>query len=243
MREKQFREKPDHARDDDGDHKQLYVAIADMRQFVPEDGFHFPVVERLHQPRGDADRILAAVEAGGEGVERRAVDDLELRHRDAARDAEIFEQVVKPGLFLPRHVMPAGHRIDDVLVKEIGDHDPGGGADGGEGERLDEIMRGKGDVCLKRTVAVERHLRQQRTGEHHHVDEQEQAAEQQHRTNLVRCDVRVKTVRGHDALLVVSGIRRSELDRRRLFELAARFAEVEEVLLGESKRTGEQGGR
>src|SRR6202021_1792939 len=34
----------------------------------------------------------------------------------------------------------------------------------------------------------------------HDVDQHEQPGEQQHRTEFVRCDVRVKTVRGHVAL-------------------------------------------
>ena len=123
---------------------------------------------------------------------------------DAVTGGESVTRQQEPRLVLPRHVMAAGHRIDDLLVEEIGDHDPGGSADGGKRKCLDQIAAGEGDVSFERPIAVESHFRQQRAGEYHYVDEQEQAAEQQHRANLVRCNVRVKTIRGHDALPVLA---------------------------------------
>ena len=84
----------------------------------------------FNRPRGDGDGILPLVEPGRVGVQRVAFDDLQLRHRNAARDAEIFQQVIEPGLLLPRHVLAAGDGIDDRLVEEIGDHDPQHGGAG-----------------------------------------------------------------------------------------------------------------
>jgi hypothetical protein len=123
---------------------------------------------------------LTPVESGGERVQRVAVHDLELRHRNAARDAQILEQVIKPGLFLPGDVVAAGHRVDDRLVEEIGDHDPQRRADGGEGQGGDEIARRGMDVVIDRPAAVAHRFADQRAGEHHDVDQQEQPGEQQH---------------------------------------------------------------
>jgi len=49
-----------------------------------------------------------------------------------------------------------------------------------------------------RRTAVIDDLDDQRAGIDDHIDQQEQACEQQHRAEFVRCDVRVKTVGGHD---------------------------------------------
>jgi hypothetical protein len=68
--EEQFSRKADHAGDDDGDHHQLHVAIADMRQLVAEHRFHLVIVERAQEARRDRDGILPGVQAGGEGVQR-----------------------------------------------------------------------------------------------------------------------------------------------------------------------------
>ena len=82
------------------------------------------IVECFHKSRGDRDGILPPVEAARERVQCRAVHHLELRHRNAARDAEIFQEIIEPRLLLPRHVLAAGDGVDHVLVEEIRDHDP-----------------------------------------------------------------------------------------------------------------------
>ena len=157
------------------------------------------------KPRCDRNGVLPPVEAACECVQRRAVHHLQLRHRDAARDAEIFQQIIEPRLLLPRHALAAGHGVDHVLVEEIGDHDPQRGGDGGVGEGRDQVARCAHQVIVDRVVAVHQHFGDQRAGKHQHVDQQKQAGEQQHRTKLVRCDMRVETVRGHDALPVIPG--------------------------------------
>ena len=114
-------EERDDAGDHHGDHQHAHVAVADMGQLVAEHGFHFGIGERLLQPAGHRDGILLLVHPGGEGVERDVVDDLQLRRRDAARDAEVFQEVIKPRLFRAGDFLPAGHGIDHRLVEFIGD--------------------------------------------------------------------------------------------------------------------------
>src|SRR5262249_49560645 len=98
--EDELGEKRDHPGDDHRDHQHAHVAIADVGQLVAEDRFGLGVVERIDQPRGDRDRILLVVHAGGEGVEAVILDHLELRRGDAARDAEVLEEIVEPRLLL-----------------------------------------------------------------------------------------------------------------------------------------------
>ena len=139
------------------------------------------------------------VEAAREGVQRVGLHHLQLRHRDAARDAEIFEQIVKPRLFLAGHLVAAGHRIDDRLVEVVGDDDPDRRRDRSPRATPPEIAPGRAQVVVERSVLVQEHLQEDRAGEHDHVDQEEQPDQQQDRTRLVRCDVGVETVGGHGA--------------------------------------------
>jgi hypothetical protein len=115
------------------------------------------------------------------------------------REIEIFQQIIKPRLFLPGHALAAGDGIDHVLVEEIGDRDPGDRADRRVGQRRDEVARGPHQIVIDRSVAVDHHLRDQRAGIDQHVDQHEQSSEQHRRTEFVRCDMRVETVGGHVA--------------------------------------------
>ena len=177
-----------------------------MGQLVAQHRLDLLIVQRLQQAGGDGDGILPPVEAGRERVQRRAVHHLQLRHRNAARDAEIFQQIIEPRLLLPRHVLAAGDGVDHVLVEEIRDHDPQRGRDRRIGKGRDQVARRGPQIIVDRGVAVDHDFREQRAGIDQHIDQQKQAGEQQHRTKLVRCDMRVEPVRGHDVLPLIAVI-------------------------------------
>jgi hypothetical protein len=130
-----------------------------------------------------------------------SLSNLQFRHRDAARDAEVFQKIIQPRLLLPGHVLAAGDGVDDSLVEEIGDHDPQSRAAGRIGERRGQVARRRRQIVVDRRAAVGEDFRDQRAGIDHDVDQHEQPGEQQHRTELVRGDMRVKTVRGHGGVL------------------------------------------
>jgi hypothetical protein len=104
--------KGDDAGDDHGDHHQPDVAIADMGQLMGDHRLDLGVVELLDQAGGQGHRELLVVDAAGEGVERVALEDGELRRHHAARDAEILQHPVELGLRLPRHALGAGDGLD-----------------------------------------------------------------------------------------------------------------------------------
>jgi len=110
------------------------------------------------------------------------------------------KQIIQPRLLLPGHVFTAGDGIDDRLMEEIGDHDPQRGRPGRVGKGPDDVVQRHRQIIVGRSAAVVDHLDDQRAGVDHHIDQHEQPREQQHRTKPVRCDVRVKTVGGHDGL-------------------------------------------
>jgi hypothetical protein len=85
---------------------------------------------------------LLGVHAGGESVERIGFDHFQLRRRKAARNAKIFQDGVEPRVVAALNFAAAGDSIDHALMKIVGDHDPGRGADGRERRRLEEIDPG-----------------------------------------------------------------------------------------------------
>ncbi len=88
-----------------------------------------------------------------------AFHDLQLRHRNAARDAEVFQQIIEPRLLLPRHVLAAGDGVDHRFVEEIGDHDPQRGGAGRIGKRRDQVARSGRQVVVDRCTAVDQRPR------------------------------------------------------------------------------------
>jgi hypothetical protein len=177
-------EEGDDPGDDDGDHQQAHVAVADVGQFVAEHRLDFGVVKRIEKPGGDRDRVLLLVHPRGEGVEVVILDHLELGRGNAARDAEVLEQIVEPRLLLPRHLAPAGHRVDHALVEFVGDKDPQRGAERRPWRGIEGVIQRAAQQLVGRRVDGER-LAEQRAGIDEQVDQKEQADEQRDRAPLV----------------------------------------------------------
>ena len=194
--EQELGEKGDHAGDDHRDHHHADVAVADMGQLVAEHRFDLGVVEPGEQPGRHGDRVLLLVHPGGEGVERVALHHLQLRHRNAARDAQVFQQIVEARLLLAGHLAPAGDGVDDALVKIIGDDDPHGRADRRPRRGAEKITPSPLQQPLQRGVVRQR-LARERAGIDEQIDEQEQARQQRDRAALVGLDMRVEPVSGH----------------------------------------------
>ena len=191
--EDHFGEERDHACDDHGDHQHAHVAVADVGQLVTQHRLELGIVERLDEPTRHRHGILLLVHAARKGIERGRLDDLELRHGDAARDAEIFEQVIEPRLFLPRHLAPAGHQVDERLVESVRNKDPERSADSRKWCGFHGVDPGALQQPLQRGIVAHR-LSRERRGEHHDVDEEEQADQQQDRAPPVRLDMCVEAV-------------------------------------------------
>ena len=122
--EDELAEERDHAGDDDrGDHH-AHVLVADVRQLVPQHRLELGVVERGEKPAGDGDRVLLLAEAGREGVEAVGVHDLQARHRHAAGDAEVLEQIVEARIILAGDPLRPRHGVDETLVEARGDPHP-----------------------------------------------------------------------------------------------------------------------
>jgi hypothetical protein len=177
--------------------QEFHVAVADMGQLVRKHRFDFAIVEPVEEAARNRDRILLLVQPGRVGVQRRVLGDLQLRHRNAARDAEVFKKIIELRLFLAGHAMRAGLAIDQPLMNAISDKKPDDGADRGKGDRIDEVAKGCLQNAVERRVTIGERFEDQRAGKGQQVNEKKQSDDQKHRADPVRADMRIKTVSGH----------------------------------------------
>ncbi len=119
-----LRHERDHAGEDDGDDQEPRVAVDDVGEFMRQYRLKFRPVQGVEQPARHRDGVALVVDAARVRVHLAGIDDVEPGHGQAARDAEIFEQIVKLRLFLARHGLGACRHVDDRVVEEIADQRP-----------------------------------------------------------------------------------------------------------------------
>ena len=143
-----------------------------------EHRLHFGIVQRLHQPGGDTDLVLRLVDAAGEGIEGRILDDRKLGNRHPSGNAEIFEKVIEPGMALARHLLCPGRPGNHRGIEGKPDPDPSQGQREGDREVTPELPPGIGKDAVERRVEAGRIEGQgQRKG--HDADKQEKAGNQE----------------------------------------------------------------
>ena len=86
----QDRDGADHDADDE---REPDVEVAHVRELVAEDALELLAVELLEEAGRDGDRRMRRVAAGGEGVGRGVVDDVDLGHRDVGGDGQLAHDV------------------------------------------------------------------------------------------------------------------------------------------------------
>ena len=142
-------EEGEDAGEHDRDHHQLRVAVADVGELVRQHGLELVVAQRVEEATGDRHHIAALAQAGGVGVEGGRIDDLQRRHRQPARDAQILQDVVEPRRLRAGDAPGAGGAADQALVHEIGDGEPGKRRDHGKGPRARELADGAGNDLVQ----------------------------------------------------------------------------------------------
>src|SRR5205823_2692617 len=96
----------------------------------------------------------------------------------------------------PGHLASAGHRVDHPLVEFVSDQDPERRAERRKGRCVERVAQCAAQKLVGRRVDGER-LAQKRTRVDEEVDENEQPDEQRDGAPLVRLDVGVESVGGH----------------------------------------------
>ena len=111
-------------RDDADQHRrqahQPHVAVADVGDLVRHHALELAPVEQRQQAGGGRDVGVLRVAAGGEGVGRHVVDDVDVgRLRQAGADRGVLHGAVQLGLLGLRHRVRAGRGGDDLARAEV----------------------------------------------------------------------------------------------------------------------------
>ena len=88
----------DDANERDRQRRYQDVVVLDVTQLVGQDAFELDAVHLGQQPGRHCDRRVLRVAAGGKGIGRGVVDDVQARLGEARRDAQALDEVVQPGV-------------------------------------------------------------------------------------------------------------------------------------------------
>src|SRR5919199_4264944 len=127
--------------EDTDEHGVADVVVAHVGHLVRDDALQFVPVQLLEQARGYGYGGVLRAAARGEGVGGRVLDDVDLRHRQAAGDGHLLDDVEEDGGVLVGYLSSPGggehHPVAAVVAREARD----GAHDEGEGEP-EESLRG-----------------------------------------------------------------------------------------------------
>jgi len=174
--EHQFGHHADDPCEDRGDHHGPHVLVDDVGQLMRQDALHLVAVQGLHQAARDGDAVVALVQAGRIGVQRRAFDDAQGGRLHPARDRQVLQQIVEVRLDPALDLSRSGHDVDHHLIAEIGDDEPDRRRDGGEGHGPAQHGRRQRQILPQIAARVG-----QKAEPHHQHLNAEQYADQQHR--------------------------------------------------------------
>ena len=113
-----------------GRRDQADVAVHDMDDFVRCDGRQLVVVQSVDQPAREDENGVLLPNTAGECVERRTVDDADIRGRQACRDRQRLDDAAEPRLVVivdEAEIRPAANGAD--VPSHL--HDEQHGADDG----------------------------------------------------------------------------------------------------------------
>ena len=111
-----------------------------MAYLVADDALQLIAVELVQQPGGDGHGCVVGAAPGGEGVQRRVIDDVDIRHLlQAGGYLHLLHHVIKPGMVVRPYLVGIGHAQDDAVSLEEGyqvHNAPDQGGDNQAGNRV-----------------------------------------------------------------------------------------------------------
>ena len=100
------------------------IAILDVREFVTHNSSEFGIVQFLNKTCGKRNRKRGNVDAACKGVQAIILNDVDLRHLNAACDAEVFDNVVDAQVILAFQRFCVRGMPNDRGVRAVGDDEP-----------------------------------------------------------------------------------------------------------------------
>ena len=169
-----------------------------MGQLVCNHGFKLVILQLLDNATRQHNLKRFFAKPRSEGVERGAVDNLELRHGNAARDAQVFEHVVDLRRLLARDGLRACDHPHHRAVEEKRNQEPDRSARKGEvpvaQDALPPRMRGTGQIV---SAALPEQVDPCKKSAHHQRQQHGETRQQQHRFQVVVPDMGGKALCRH----------------------------------------------
>ncbi len=98
-----------------------------------QDALHLAALQLVHDAACDGDRGVVGVAAGGEGVHRAVLDDVDLGHRQAGADAEVLDEAVEVAFLCLADLVGARDAERNAVGAEVAEHDEGRDEDDDDG--------------------------------------------------------------------------------------------------------------
>ena len=90
---------------------------------MSDDPLQFIAVEFLQQSGGNGDGSPFGVSAGGKGIQRRVVDDVDVGHFLQSRgDLHLLNHVIEPGMVVTAYLLCLGHAQQYAVSPKKGNH-------------------------------------------------------------------------------------------------------------------------
>ena len=179
-----------------GGRDQADVSVHDMDDLVRRDGRQLVVVQSVDQTARENENGVLLPNAAGECVERRTVDDADIRGRQACRDRQRLDDTAEPRLVLivdEAEIRPAANGADVPGHLHREQH---GADDGDDRHPADEVSR---PPVERRMVGIEHGERHDKRQHGEQMKRGDEAREQRKRTHVIAADVSVEPVHPHGA--------------------------------------------
>ena len=205
---------------DIGGRDQADVFVHDMNDLMRGDGRQLVVVQSVDQAAREDENGVLLPNAASECVERRTVDDADIRGRQPRRDRQRLDDTAQARLVLvvdEAEIRPAANGADMPSHLHREQDDAG---DGDDRHPTDEVSC---PPVERRMVGIEHRERQEERQHGEQMKRGDEPREQRDRTRVVAADVSVEPVHPHGAASTV----RSELEGERLVDQHALDPEIE----------------
>ena len=124
----------------DAHHHKAGIAVLDVGQFVSNDRRQFRIIKLVYKASGQRNGERRNIYAAGEGVQLTVIDNVDLRHLDTARNAEIFDHVVDTQVLLALQRFRVSDMPNNRRIGTVGNDKPKARHRKGEGHGILEVV-------------------------------------------------------------------------------------------------------
>ena len=184
----------EYAHENNAHHHQARVAVLDVREFMTHDRRKFCIVQFVYNSCCECNGIRLDIDTARKGIKARILDNVDLRHLDATRNAEVLHDVVDTHVLLAFERARVGRMPDNGYVREVRNDEPDSRHRQRKRHRIEEIApddspvershlqaRRANAIPAKKAEPVQQHD----SPEHHSQEEQWEHEKQNNRIAVI----------------------------------------------------------